>query len=500
MTQKKVTNLVLDRINWQASLGAGAAWAFFLLSFSVVDWGTLIAAQDHTLRALHFVNPDPQRVAILGMMCVVGGAIAAVLHPMMLWTALSLLVAAIGVVSTSFYSYKELDLWWALPAIGTVASGVTVFLLKEMKRREMLMRLGTALEPVLPEWVLKEIRSKPDQLNLKDRQTFVSIMAVDIVGLAGISQTYSPEETMDAMRDLYVRVRKIVHSYGGVVLRGYRDGFTCFFGDLLHKGPGVSWHAEYALKCAADLQKLNGQAAITAAREKKPVLIGRVGISSARLILGNLGTHENFEFAIIGKAIEEARAYERSCEGNSILFGPITRDLLVKIDRHSAAFTKRLIKLSAKSDDMTEVFEFDPYFDNPTLRRDCANALRESAKLVRTEERWPIKKPELLRINTSVGDGTVFNVSLGGLALELNVSVTAGTMIRLKIDTPNEILKSRLDNRNLSGLNVEVRWSKPTGANYLHGVSYKSVQKADLEFLLQCILESQESTDVTRVG
>ena len=82
-----------------------------------------------------------------------------------------------------------------------------------------------------------------------------------------------------------------------------------------------------------------------------------------------------------------------------------------------------------------------------------------------------------------------------GLALLLPRLATSGTIVRVKLDSNDRTLATRLKNRDLTSFNVEVRWSNQSGAGFLHGLLYKTVAEGDREFLLQCILESQEKSD-----
>jgi class 3 adenylate cyclase len=487
-------NQILDAHEWRKSIAIALIFSSALIAINCIDWIPLLTTEKINIASIHFMNPSSDKLEIILMTCLLGAAIATVLHPLMFWFSLALMFGALVIVSMSYSSYDGFNLWWSFPVIGMLGSGSTVFGLKEWKLRQVIFKVKVGLEDMVPGWILQKIMSDPRSLNITDRQVSGTLVVIDIVGLATLGENYHLKETMSAVRSLSHNIRAIVHRFGGVMMPSYREGFLCIFGDMFHNGSSLTWHAEYALQCAMEIQKLNAKTMLAAAREKQPVLAIRIGINSSRIVIGNLGRQQGVDFTIFGTALEEARTYERSCETSSILFSRSTRDMLVKIDRNSPMFAKRIVNATfGQNADKVEAYELDPFHDAPEIRRDITKVWREALKLTRAEERWPIKNLAAFRLATNIGQGNLINISMSGMALLLDQATASGTSLRIKIDTENQALKGRLENRDLTGFNVLVKWSKPSGNVYLHGVEYKDMARSDKEFLLQCLLESQES-------
>jgi class 3 adenylate cyclase len=359
--------------------------------------------------------------------------------------------------------------------------------------------LSAQLNGIVPDPSLDYLVKNPEQFNNADRQVSATVVAVQIVGIENIRRRYSPEDTYYEMRRLNAVVERVAHKLQGLKLRGYRDGFCVVFGDQLRKGSSSKWHTELALQAAAEIHLQNAQEVESAVNGKRPVFVLRIGVSSARVLLGNAGDASALDVTVIGEAYDDARRFEKACEVNSVLFGRMTRDLLVKIDPSSAAFTRKVINMDKTGgSDMQEVFEFDPFFQNGELRKQAMTALRMSAKFERKDERFAASSNSGIVVDTNFGDAQMINYSRNGIGLMMKAPLANGTTVRVGIRSTNPILAQRLSNRSLNDLHAEVRWSRPSGEEQLMGLKYKSIEEADRDFLLQCLIEHHEALEPRR--
>jgi class 3 adenylate cyclase len=483
---------ILDAHEWRKSVAIALAFAAVLLLANSFDWLGFLAKERINAQDVHiwrFMPPTTEKTEIIVLTCLLGAAIATVLHPLMFWFSLALMICALVVVSMSYYSYESFGVWWLFPVFGMIGSGSTVFGLKEIKLRQVVLKVRINLESMLPPWILQKVLADPRSLNIVDRKVTATVVVIDVSGLSALCENHALEDVVAGVRALSHVLRATVHRFGGVIMPSYREGFVCIFGDLFHEGSTLTWHAEYALQCMSEVQRTNARTMLAAAAEKRPVLALRIGVTSARVNIGNLGRTEAFDFALFGSALDEARTYERTCDTNTVLFSRATRDMLVKLDRNAPMLSKRVVAGNfGHNGDKIEAYELDPFHDVPALRRDATRVWREALKLIRNEERWPIKNPGLIRVLTSIGPGKPYNVSVSGMALLLDQAVPPGTSMRLKFESDHPALKARLENRELAGVNAVVIWAKPSGQTFLHGLEYKDIPRADREFLLQCVL------------
>lgn len=489
-----------DWIDWKIFIPMGVFWSAFLFIIAGIEWLDFLNSEHANLSLISFRLPDVNYGFILLLACVTAGGVAAVLHPMMFWTALAMMVGAVFLLALSFYQYDGVKISWLVHGLGVFLTGVSVFCIKEMKRRDMLVRMRSSLERVVSKKSLLFLEKDPQYLDIRDRQVPASIVAVELVGFVDMLSGHSQDAVSNRFRLVYNELTKTVHSLGGLVLPGYHGRFLCAFGDSLIEGSPVLKHAERALQSAMQLQRDQALRIRMQSGRSEPVLTMKIGVASARCFISNIGSLENIEFGLFGTAVDEATHLATHADMGGILFSRMTRDLLVGVNPESSPFHQKLINPVSGAEEMIPVFSFDPLYDNAVLRGEVFNVIRDAANYERKDIRHPIKDASRIQISTNVGSGHILNISQGGVGLKLPAAVAIGSSLRVKVIGGDDILMQRLKNRDLTSFGVEVRWSSGSGTDFVHGLVYKTMRNEDREFLLQCILETQPQSSKRRTG
>ncbi|WP_054811623.1 adenylate/guanylate cyclase domain-containing protein [Nocardia arizonensis] len=121
---------------------------------------------------------------------------------------------------------------------------------------------------------------------------------IDIIGSTGMAATRTPTEIVEMLNRFFGVVVDEVGRHGGLVNKFEGDAALCVFGapTPLADAPGA------ALACARDLhRRLAGASDFTAA----------LGVAAGRVVAGNVGAHQRYEFTVIGDPVNEAA---RLCE------------------------------------------------------------------------------------------------------------------------------------------------------------------------------------------
>ena len=144
---------------------------------------------------------------------------------------------------------------------------------------------------------------------LRGEEADASAVFVDIVGSTAMAEVLSPDEVVETLNDFFDVVVRAVDGQGGWVNKFEGDGALCVFGV-----PGTQPdHADRALR-AARLLNL-GLSHLT---ERHPGLEAGIGVSSGRVVAGNVGTEARYEYTVIGPAVNEAARLTEVAKGRAV--------------------------------------------------------------------------------------------------------------------------------------------------------------------------------------
>jgi adenylate cyclase len=162
--------------------------------------------------------------------------------------------------------------------------------------------------------IVDEVLKEPDRMRLGSRRQEVSILFADICGFTALAERLEPERVMSILNDFFGLLTEIVHRFRGTVDKFMGDSIMAVFGS-----PGaVPDHALRAVMAAVCMQKmiarLNRQ---REARGETPIVF-RIGVNTGEVIVGNLGSDERMEWAVIGDAVNVAYRLQGIAPGGSV--------------------------------------------------------------------------------------------------------------------------------------------------------------------------------------
>lgn len=129
---------------------------------------------------------------------------------------------------------------------------------------------------------------------LGGEQRHAAVMFVDVIGSTSLAAEREPHEVLGLLNRFFGLVVAVAGNHGGWVNKFEGDGALCVFG------------------APHDLDDTSG-CALAAAREldrrlraELPELRAAIGVSAGRVVAGNVGAAERFEYTVIGDPVNEA--------------------------------------------------------------------------------------------------------------------------------------------------------------------------------------------------
>ena len=121
-----------------------------------------------------------------------------------------------------------------------------------------------------------------------------AVLFVDLIGSTTLAAERDPAEVMSLLNRYFEIVVDVAHKHSGWVNKFEGDGALCVFG-----APGdVDDPAGCALSAAREMDER--------LRAELPELAAAIGVSAGRVVAGNVGAAERFEYTVIGDPVNEA--------------------------------------------------------------------------------------------------------------------------------------------------------------------------------------------------
>lgn len=129
---------------------------------------------------------------------------------------------------------------------------------------------------------------------LGGEERFAAVLFVDLIGSTGLAASRSPDEVLAVLNRYFSIVVEVADKHRGWVNKFEGDGALCVFGAPYD----MDDPAGCALSAARELDER--------LRAELPEMGAAIGVSSGRVVAGNVGSAERFEYTVIGDPVNEA--------------------------------------------------------------------------------------------------------------------------------------------------------------------------------------------------
>lgn len=200
------------------------------------------------------------------------------------------------------------------------------------RRREITRAFQQYLSPALVERLARD----PSHLKLGGERRTLSILFCDIRGFTTIAEEMKddPERLTALVNRLLTPLSEAVLKQGGTIDKYIGDCLMAFWNAPLDD-PDHAIHAvRAALDMLARLERVNQELEAEARRERRPAQTLRIGIgiNTGECVVGNMGSHQRFDYSALGDAVNLASRLEGASKdyGISLLLGEETARLVEK--------------------------------------------------------------------------------------------------------------------------------------------------------------------------
>lgn len=163
-----------------------------------------------------------------------------------------------------------------------------------------------AFKQYLSEHVIEQLVAHPDRLQLGGEQRTLSIFFSDLQGFTSISEGLTPQALTALLNEYLSAMTDIIQEEGGTVDKYEGDAIIAFWNAPLAQADHATRSVRTALRCQEALAAMR-----PAVRERiGKDLFMRVGLNTGPVVVGNMGSHNRFNYTILGDAANLASRLE----------------------------------------------------------------------------------------------------------------------------------------------------------------------------------------------
>lgn len=256
----------------------------------------------------HLISEKPQISTFLVVLMVLLPFVALLMVKKVFYRALLYLfiygAVTLYVRSVFMSEMIYIDLFYPLVALllSAVVFEALAFYMQEKGGRF----LRDAFSSYLSADLLEELLKNPQALSLGGESKELSILFSDIRSFTTLSESMTPQELIKLLNRYFTPMTNAVLQNGGMLDKYIGDAVMAFFNAPVD----IKNHADASCRCALEmieaLEKLNKELA----KEKiAPIHIG-IGINTAEVVVGNMGSDTRFNYTVIGDGVNLASRLE----------------------------------------------------------------------------------------------------------------------------------------------------------------------------------------------
>ena len=235
------------------------------------------------------------------------------------------------------------------PPISIILSyiGGTGFLYITEKRQKR--KLKEAFSKYVSNKLVDEIVKDPEKLKLGGEKREITVLFSDIADFTSISENLAPEELVRLLNKYLTTMTDIIMKNNGMVDKYIGDAIMAEWNMPLPEKDHAQMACRTALEMIDALEELNKDSALSEVKSRVNLpgakIHARIGIYTGEAIVGNMGSHERFDYTAIGDTVNTASRMEglNKVYGTNIMISETTYTQL--INHSNSHFKDKLMEL-----------------------------------------------------------------------------------------------------------------------------------------------------------
>ena len=238
----------------------------------------------------------------------------------------TLLLPGLPILSYGLFLHQKIWLPPLFPMAAVPALYGSTVLLGLIASRRHALQTKMMFSQYVPQEVVARLVARPELLRLGGEVRELTLMFTDLANFTTLSEHLTAEATVDVLTKYFNTMTPVIHRHGVTVDKFIGDAVMAFWGAPLDDPR----HAEHAVRAAIEMQEATQALVERLTKRGLPPTGMRFGLHTGRVVVGNVGSHSRFSYAVIDDAANLAARLEGANKafGTRILLSGATADLL----------------------------------------------------------------------------------------------------------------------------------------------------------------------------
>jgi adenylate cyclase len=253
----------------------------------------------------------PTAMGLVDLLCIAAmGLLIGWLSPRCptFWGTLLAVGLAAGYFLANVAAFTVAGLWvnllFPLGVVMLNQSGVTLFKFMTEERQKRMIR--RAFQYYLHPAIVDQVSQHPDLLKLGGQARELTVLFSDIRGFSTIAENLSPEGLVRLLNEYLTAMTQVVVTHNGLLDKYIGDGIMAIYGAPL---PARD-HAYQACCTALDMVTALRALQTRSGAEGLPSFNIGIGINTAVMVVGNMGSELRFNYTVMGDGVNLAARLE----------------------------------------------------------------------------------------------------------------------------------------------------------------------------------------------
>ena len=256
----------------------------------------------------HLITHPKDVEYLLGLLMALVPFVLLLLVHSVLWRTIANIAVYLVVYVVVRYLFVASNIYIDLfyPLLSLILSMVTLEVVAFYLQQKKEKFLRDAFSSYLSEELMQELIKNPSSLRLGGERKELSILFSDIRGFTSISESMRPEDLIKLLNRYFTPMTNAVLEKKGMLDKYIGDAVMAFFNAPVD----VSDHADKACECALLMIERLGVLNKEFEKEGLPHIRIGIGINTAEVVVGNMGSDTRFNYTVIGDGVNLASRVE----------------------------------------------------------------------------------------------------------------------------------------------------------------------------------------------
>lgn len=203
-------------------------------------------------------------------------------------------------VTIGVFGLFRLEIPFLIPLLLIVLVFLAVFIYRFVTEEREKNKMKGMFSTYVNKEVVDSLIDNPDKLRLGGEWVECTVFFSDVAGFTSISESLTPEDLVDLLNEYLTAMTDIVFQYGGTLDKYIGDAIVAIYGAPIF----FEDHARNACLATIDMQRKLAEMRAVWKEQGKHELTARCGINTGKMIAGNMGSKNIFNYTVVGDHCE----------------------------------------------------------------------------------------------------------------------------------------------------------------------------------------------------